>query len=167
MLPAAKENVDIQVGIADYKIARVPIMLITLGLGSCVGVSLYDPVSKLGGLLHVMLPDSTQFQNVNRPAKFADLGIPLIIKEMQKMGAVISRLQAKLVGGAQMFSGFDEKMNLKIGQRNIEKSRLMLKELNIRVLSEEVGGNCGRTMTLNTLNGEVAIRTLGNKLKVI
>ncbi|HBV96624.1 MAG: chemotaxis protein CheD [Peptococcaceae bacterium BICA1-7] len=164
---AVKDIAEIQVGIADYKIAREPVKLITLGLGSCVGVSLYDPVTKLGGLLHVMLPDSTQFNNVNKPAKFADLGIPLIVKEMQSKGASINRLQAKLVGGAQMFSGLDDKMTLNIGHRNADKSRDMLKKMGIRILVEEVGGNRGRTMILDTQTGQVTIRTLGNKLQVI
>lgn len=167
MEPAARLNVEIQVGIADYKIARDPGRLITLGLGSCVGVSLYDPLSRLGGLLHVMLPDSTQFNNVTKPAKFADLGIPLIIKEMQGLGASPGRIQAKLVGGAQMFSGLDDKMTLNIGHRNTEKSREILKKMGIPILHEEVGGNRGRTMILDTQNGQVTIRTLGNKLKVI
>lgn len=167
MEPAIKGNSEIQVGIADYKIAREPTRLITLGLGSCVGVSLYDPIRRLGGLLHVMLPDSIQFSNVTKPAKFADLGIPLIIKEMQLMGASLNRMQAKLVGGAQMFSGLDDKMTLNIGQRNTEKSREVLKIIGIPVLCEEVGGNRGRTMILDTQTGNITIRTLGNKLKVI
>ncbi|MFZ5650396.1 MAG: chemotaxis protein CheD [Bacillota bacterium] len=167
MEPAIRENSEVQVGIADYKIAWEPTRLITLGLGSCVGVSLYDPVRRLGGLLHVMLPDSTQFSNVTKPAKFVDLGIPMIIKEMQSMGASVNRMQAKLVGGAQMFSGLDDKMTLNIGQRNTEKSREVLKKLGIPVLCEEVGGNRGRTMILDTQTGHVTIRTLGNKLKVI
>lgn len=164
---ATKENMEILVGIADYKIAREPYRLITLGLGSCVGVSLYDPLIKMGGLLHVMLPDSTQFKNITKPAKFADLGIPQIVSEMQDMGASLTRLQAKLVGGAQMFSGLDDKMTLNIGIRNTEMSRETLKRMGIKILYEDVGGNRGRTMILNTINGEVTIRTLGNNLKVI
>jgi chemotaxis protein CheD len=163
----ASDPVEIQVGIADYKIGRDPARLITLGLGSCVGVSLYDPVLKLGGLLHLMLPDSTQFSNVTKPAKFADLGIPLLIDEMRKNGAHLNRLQAKLVGGAQMFSGLDNKMILNIGQRNVEKARALLKEAGIPILAEEVGGNRGRTMIFDTSNGKVSIRMLGSKLKVI
>jgi len=164
---AAKDSAEIQVGIADYKIARNPGRLITLGLGSCVGVSLYDPLAKLGGLLHVMLPDSTQFNHVSKPAKFADLGIPLIIREMQALGANPARLKAKLVGGAQMFSGLDDRLTLNIGLRNTEKSREMLKMLGIPIISEEVGGNRGRTMILDTVTGDVVIRTLGTKTRVI
>ncbi|OAT79915.1 chemotaxis protein CheD [Desulfotomaculum copahuensis] len=163
----ARDRIEIQVGIADYKIAREPGQLITLGLGSCVGVSLYDPALKLGGLLHLMLPDSTQFSNVTRPAKFADLGIPLIIGEMKKQGARLSRLQSKLVGGAQMFSGLDSKMTLNIGRRNSEMARQMLQQYGIPILAEEVGGNRGRTMIFDTSDGRVLIRMLGSKLKVI
>ncbi|MCL6447161.1 MAG: chemotaxis protein CheD [Armatimonadetes bacterium] len=160
-------DLELQVGIADYKITRDPGRLITLGLGSCVGVSLYDPLTKIGGLLHVMLPDSTQFNNVNRPAKFADLGIPLLVQELQKKGAGGRRLQAKLVGGAQMFSGLDDSLVLNIGQRNVEKARAVLKELGIKILAEEVGGNRGRTMILDTADGKVIVRMLGNVQKVI
>lgn len=164
---ALENALEIQVGIADYKIARTPGRLITLGLGSCVGVSLYDPVVKIGGLLHVMLPDSTQFNSAARPAKFADLGIPLLVRELQKAGAADKRLQAKLVGGAQMFSGLDGMTALNIGQRNVEKSRSVLRELGIKILAEEVGGNRGRTMILDTADGRVTIRMLGSVQKVI
>ncbi|MGQ9556335.1 MAG: chemotaxis protein CheD [Desulfurispora sp.] len=163
----SKKELEIQVGIADYKIATQPKKLITLGLGSCVGVSLYDPQEKIAGLLHIMLPDSKQFSNVTKPAKFADLGIPLMIEEMQKIGARLQRLKAKLVGGAQMFSGLDDKMTLNIGQRNTEKAREMLARYHIPIVAEDVGGNRGRTMIVDTLTGDVTIRTLGNKLKVI
>lgn len=158
---------ELQVGIADYKITRDPGRLITLGLGSCVGVSLYDPLTKIGGLLHLMLPDSTQFNNVIKPAKFADLGIPLLVQELQKKGAAGRRLQAKLVGGAQMFSGLDDSMVLNIGQRNVEKTRVVLKEMGIKIFAEEVGGNRGRTMILDTADGKVIVRLLGNVQKVI
>ncbi|MEW6275047.1 MAG: chemotaxis protein CheD [Bacillota bacterium] len=160
-------NLEIQVGIADYKITREPGRLITLGLGSCVGVTLYDPLTKIGGLLHLMLPDSTQFNNVTKPAKFADLGIPLLVAELQKKGAATRRLQAKLVGGAQMFSGMDDSMVLNIGQRNVEKTRAVLAELGIKIFAEEVGGNRGRTMILDTTDGKVIVRMLGNIQKVI
>lgn len=163
----ARERIEIQVGIADYKITREPGQLITLGLGSCVGVSLYDPLIKLGGLLHLMLPDSTQFSQVTKPAKFADLGIPLLIEEMKKQGARQNRLQAKLVGGAQMFSGLDGKMTMNIGLRNTEQARRMLQQSGIPILAEEVGGNRGRTMIFDTTDGRVFIRMLGSGLKVI
>ncbi|MDO7788388.1 chemotaxis protein CheD [Desulforamulus aquiferis] len=163
----AKGVVEIQVGIADYKVAVSPKRLITLGLGSCVGVALYDSNSRVGGLLHIMLPDSTQFSNVNKPAKFADLGIPLMIQEIRKLGGNPSRLTAKLAGGAQMFSGLDEKFVLNIGQRNSAMVKQVLAKLSIPVLAQELGGNRGRTMIFDTTNGQVTIRTIGTPLKVI
>ncbi|MBM7854232.1 chemotaxis protein CheD [Desulfohalotomaculum tongense] len=163
----AKALREIQVGIADYKVAAAPNKIITLGLGSCVGVTLYDPKIKVGGLLHIMLPDSTQFKNVNKPAKFADLGIPLILEELERKGAVKTRLQAKLAGGAQMFSGMDKKFILNIGQRNAEMTRKILKSLGIKILAEELGGNRGRTMILDLNSGVVTIRTIGSPIKEI
>lgn len=162
-----RDNAEIQVGIADYKVATSPQKLITLGLGSCVGVALYDSVSKVGGLLHIMLPDSTQFQNVSKPAKFADTGIPLMIDDIKRRGGNVTRLTAKLAGGAQMFSGLDEKFVLNIGQRNSLMVREILKKMGIRILAEELGGNKGRTMIFDTTSGQVTIRTIGVPLKVI
>jgi len=160
---------EINVGIADYKITSAPGKLITYGLGSCVGVALYDPIIKLGGLLHIMLPDSTQFNKdkVTNQAKFADLGLPLIVREMKMQGAKTLRIQAKLVGGAQMFSGFDEKLLLNIGKRNAIMTKKVLDAMGIRVLAEELGGNRGRTMVLDTLSGQVTIKTLGKEQKVV
>ncbi|MBO8137490.1 MAG: chemotaxis protein CheD [Desulfotomaculum sp.] len=163
----AKVIKEIQVGIADYKVAAAPDRLITLGLGSCVGLTLYDPRIKVGGLLHIMLPDSTQFRNVSKPAKYADLGIPLMIKELERRGAAASRLQAKLAGGAQMFSGKDDKFILNIGQRNVDMTRKILKAMGIKITAEEVGGNRGRTMILDLANGMVTIRTIGSPIKEI
>jgi len=158
---------DIQVGIADYKIAVQPNRLITLGLGSCVGITFYDPFSKMGGLLHVMLPDSKQFKSVNKPAKFADTGIPLVLSEMKRLGARLGRLQVKIAGGAQMFSGLSEKFTLNIGERNSQATKVSLKSLGINILAEDLGGSKGRTMILDTTSGQVMIRTLGSHIKVI
>lgn len=163
----SRNNKDIHVGIGEYKIALSPNRLVTLGLGSCVGVSLWDPLIKIGGLLHIMLPNSRDFTKVVKPEKYADLGIPLIINDLVRQGAGQSRLVAKLVGGAQMFTGADKKQLFNIGERNIEMSRKILKEVTIRITAEEVGGNKGRTMYLDTTTGEVLIRTIGKDVKVI
>ena len=94
----------IKVGMADLKVCKCPDSLTTLGLGSCVGVALYDPISKVSGLLHCMLPDSTQIRNNSNVAKFADTGIDELIRQMVALGANKSRLVAKIAGGAQMFA---------------------------------------------------------------
>lgn len=158
---------EYHVGIGELKTAGRPNRIITLGLGSCVGITLYDPVTKIGGLLHIMLPDSTLFNSVAKPAKFADLGIPLLLAEIRRKGGSTGSLQAKLAGGAQMFTGLNEKMVLNIGERNINMARKVLKSLGIKIMAEEVGGNRGRTMILDTSNGQVLIRTVGSQLRVI
>ncbi len=158
---------EIQVGIAELKVAGQPARLITMGLGSCVGLTLYDPLTKIGGLLHIMLPDSSLFSEVTKPAKFADLGIPLLLKEIKRQGGRVNNLQAKLAGGAQMFSGANDKFMLNIGERNIDSTRFILRRLGIRVLAEEVGGGRGRTMILDTASGRVYIRAVGMQIKVI
>ncbi|HBC91365.1 MAG TPA: chemotaxis protein CheD [Pelotomaculum sp.] len=174
LLPARENQVsqavlvtEIQVGIAELKVAGHPDRLITFSLGSCVGVSLYDPFTRVGGLIHIMLPDSTQFNNVTKPAKFADLGIPLLFSEIRRYGARSANLQAKLAGGAQMFSGSNDKFELNIGGRNAMMARQTLKKLGIKILAEELGGNRGRTMILDTVSGQVFIRMAGSQLKVI
>lgn len=158
---------EVHVGIGELKTAGQPNRIVTLGLGSCVGITLYDPVTKVGGLLHIMLPDSTQFSSVSKPAKFADLGIPLLLSEIRRSGGRVGHLQAKMAGGAQMFTGLNEKFVLNIGERNIKMVKQVLKGLGIRVLAEEVGGNRGRTMILDTFSGQVLIRTVGSQVKVI
>ncbi|MCL6639029.1 MAG: chemotaxis protein CheD [Firmicutes bacterium] len=158
---------DIQVGIADYRIAGNPNRLVTVGLGSCVGIAFYDPLSQTGALLHIMLPFAKQFSNANKPAKFADSGIPLVLQELQHMGVKAGRLQVKIAGGAQMFSGLNDKFSLNIGERNIQATKESLRSHGLRIMAEDVGGNKGRTMILDTLTGQVTIRTVGAPVKVI
>jgi chemotaxis protein CheD len=156
---------ELKVGIADYKVARAPVKIITLGLGSCVGVTLFDPNNKVGGMVHIMLPDSTQFKRATNPAKYADLAIPLLLEEVLKLGARRSSLQAKIAGGAQMFSFADKSTSLNIGQRNAEMAKYMLNKLGIKLFAEDTGKNYGRTMILDTATGDVLIRTAGFPLK--
>ncbi|MCL6560675.1 MAG: chemotaxis protein CheD [Firmicutes bacterium] len=158
---------DIQVGIADYRITGNPNRLITVGLGSCVGIAFYDPVSRMGGLLHIMLPSAKQFSKANKPTKFADSGIPHVLNELQRLGVKTGRLQVKIAGGAQMFSGLNEKFSLNIGERNIQATRDSLKSYGLKIVGEDVGGNKGRTMILDTVSGQVTIRTVGSSIKVI
>lgn len=152
----------IKVGMADLNTCESPNGLTTLGLGSCVGIALRDPVLKIGGLAHVMLPDSTAIRGgyTNAP-KFADTGIEALVRKMECMGAKRSRLTAKLAGGATMFS-FQSKSDLiRVGDRNVEASRLKLKALNIPILAEDTGSTFGRTVTFWPETGEYVIRAVG------
>jgi len=163
----ALEFKDINVGIAGYRVSRSPNRLVTLGLGSCVGICIYDSYTRIGGLLHIMLPDSTQFGEVKKPGKFADTGIPALVKEIVLQGGLLPRLSAKLAGGAQMFSGADNTSALNIGTRNIAASREALARLGIRIAAEDVGGGQGRTIFFDLNTGQVIVRTMGNNYRVI
>ncbi|WP_366922969.1 chemotaxis protein CheD [Metallumcola ferriviriculae] len=153
-------NQEIRVGIADYKVAYSPDTLITLGLGSCVGIVIYDYKLKIGGMSHIMLPDSRQFNRVTNPLKFADLAIPQLLEKLISMGGGKSRFRAKIAGGAQMFS-FADSTTLNIGERNIAKVKEVLKDMQIALTAAEVGGNIGRTMIFHSETGKVFIRSAG------
>ncbi|AGK97808.1 chemotaxis protein [Clostridium pasteurianum] len=158
---------EIRVGIADLNLAYPPDRIITVGLGSCVGIALYDQYKKIGGLAHIMLPDSRQFNNITNEKKFADLAIPILIEKMVKQGSSVRNIKAKIAGGASMFNFTDKRMNMDIGKRNSMAVKNMLREFNIPILSEDVGGNKGRTMILRTSDFIVQIRTVGLGIKEI
>lgn len=150
----------IRVGMAESAACCAPGTLITSGLGSCVGVSLYDPVVRVGGLAHIMLPDSSQGRFTDNKAKFADTSIPDLLAILEELGARRERLVAKVAGGAQMFS-FDSKDDrFAIGRRNVEAVKRIFDEQGIKILGEDVGGSFGRTMILFTENGKVVIKTI-------
>ena len=150
----------IKVGMADYKVGRSPSTLISYGLGSCIGVSLYDPQRKIGGLLHIMLPDSTQARSSDNPAKFADTGIPLMINDVIALGASRSRLVAKIAGGAQMFAFSNATDIMRVGTRNAETCKQILKRNGIRVIAEDTGGNYGRTVSIDLNTGSYKVKTI-------
>ncbi|AKA70333.1 chemotaxis protein CheD [Clostridium scatologenes] len=152
---------EIKVGIADLNTAFSPDRIITVGLGSCIGIAMYDNTKSLGGLAHIMLPDSTQFNNVTNPLKFANLAVPILIEKLEKLGASRRNLKAKIAGGASMFNFSDKSMIMDIGNRNGIAVKNALKEYSIPIIGEDIGGNKGRTMILDTSNGDVKIKTVG------
>lgn len=157
----------IKVGMADLNIAKSPDSLTTIGLGSCIGIAVYDPITKIGGLAHIMLPDSTRMKNNSNIAKFADTGIDELIKRMIAAGASKTRMVAKIAGGAKMFevSGLSEVGN--IGAKNAEASKKKLRELGIRLVAEDTGLNYGRTVELYCENGDFLIKSVGKENKII
>jgi len=149
----------IKIGMADLNVATPPDVLQTCGLGSCVGICLWDPVTKVSGMAHIMLPSSLQGKNGNE-AKFADTAVPLLIQGMLKLGAEKSRLVAKIAGGAQMFSFYSANDIMKIGERNVEAVKMVLEKTKIRLIAEDVGGNYGRTIEFYSENGQLYVRTI-------
>lgn len=150
----------IKVGMADYKVGRAPDTIISYGLGSCIGVSLYDPQTKVGGLLHIMLPESTQARSSDNPAKFADTGMPLLLKDVLALGASKPRLVAKMAGGAQMFAFAKATDIMRVGSRNADAIKQILRQMNIRLVAEDTGGNYGRTVSINLENGVYIVKTM-------
>ncbi len=157
----------IKIGIADIAVSKDPDIITTLGLGSCIGIAMFDPSTKVGGLVHVMLPDSTKIKQNANPAKFADTGITDLLNRMVKAGANKARIVAKIAGGAKMFevSGTTDVGN--VGERNAQASKDKLRQLGIRLIAEDCGANYGRTVELNCATGEYVIKAVGRPVKTI
>ena len=157
----------IKVGMADLKVCKSPDGITTLGLGSCVGIAIRDPITKIGGLAHVMLPDSSAIRQNNNIYKFADTGIVELVRLMELEGAKKARMVAKIAGGAQMFA-FQNKTDLvRVGDRNVEASKKALKALGIPILAEDTGENFGRTVIFYPETGDYVIRAVGKEERVI
>lgn len=157
----------IKVGMADLKVCISPDSITTLGLGSCVGIALRDPVTKIGGLAHIMLPDSTQIRNNSNIPKFADTGIEELVRLMTEKGANPARLVAKIAGGAQMFAFSGRNELVRVGDRNVEATKKKLAELKIPILAEDTGLNYGRTVVFFPENGDFLIKAVGKEEVII
>ena len=157
----------IKIGIADLNVCKAPDAVTTLGLGSCVGVALYDSTTKTAGLVHVMLPDSTQIRNSSNAAKFADTGVVALVKMMEKAGVAKRNLVAKIAGGAKMFSFSDSSKVGNVGERNVEAVKAALKKEGIRLVAEDTGLDYGRTVEIYAENGNYKIKAVGKPEKVI
>lgn len=155
------------VGMADLKVAKTPGALTTIGLGSCVGVALYDPKVQVAGLAHFMLPDSKQIQNNANKAKFADTALAQLITDMEKLGAKRANMKAKIAGGAQMFAFNATNDNLRIGDRNVEATLKLLKQYNIPLMAKETGDNYGRTVEIHADDGRFVIKSVGRGTKTV
>lgn len=152
----------IVVGMADLKAVKNPGALTTLGLGSCVGIALYDAANKVAGLAHVMLPDSKQIQNNSNVAKFVDTATVALLNEMGKLGAKRQMLKAKIAGGAQMFAFNSSNESMRIGDRNVEATVKILKFLGIPIIARQTGDTFGRTVELYADDGRFVIKTIGH-----
>lgn len=156
----------VKVGIADMNLVKAPYLIRTSGLGSCVGVVIYDQGKELAGLVHVMLPDSSlaKSKEIN-VAKYADTGIKELVRRLTEKGARTYSLKAKIAGGAQMFNFANSSDLMRIGPRNVEAVKRELKNLNIEIVAEDVGGNSGRTIEFNPKTCILTIRTVNKGTK--
>ncbi len=155
----------VRVKIADYAILKEEGLLITIGLGSCIGIALYDATLKVAGLAHILLSDSTQFSKRENLAKYADTAIPLLLEEMLKMGVKKGRVKAKIAGGSELFNFKSNRES--VGARNIKAVKKTLALINIPLLAADVGGKTGRTMRVFPEECKVFIAHPGAKEKML
>ena len=160
------DSTVIKVGIAQMDITKSPNSIRTSGLGSCVGVVIYDESKKIAGLVHVMLPDSKLGRaNVSNVAKFANTGIHAMVAQLKNQGARAFNLKAKIAGGAQMFQFTSTTDSMRIGPRNVEAVKQQLKLLSIPIVAEDTGGNSGRTIEFDPTSSVLHIRTVNQGVK--
>jgi chemotaxis protein CheD len=157
------------VGMGEIIVAKHPVILTSLGLGSCLGLVIYDEIAKVAGMSHIMLPENHEGREVKKFGKYADTAIPKLIEELIALGALRSRLKAKMAGGAQMFSipGKNSGSFLAIGERNIEATKKMLSNFGISLVAYDVGGNKGRSVEFYTDNWIMVVKVIGSEVKRI
>ena len=151
---------ELRVGIGDMKFTRGTGTIITYALGSCIGITFWDPFLHLGALLHIMLPERYETDKVN-VYKYADSGIRETIRNLSAFGMVKSRTVVKIAGGAKMFEIRGNAEFGNIGARNTDIVKKILREERMKISAEDTGGSYARTMLLNVETGDVAIRTMG------
>jgi len=140
---------------------------VTLGLGSCVAIMLYDAQTKAGAMAHILLPSTSLAHDATNPAKFPATAVPLLIDRLKKLGADPRRLVAKLAGGASMFSQLTSPGTIQMGERNVVAARSALRTAEISIVREAVGGDRGRTVRFHVKDGHVEIRSVGADAYVI
>lgn len=158
---------ELNVGIADMKIAYSPKGLISYALGSCVGICIIDKVKKVAGMVHVMLPINNNSQDKKNTYKYADTGIEEMVKQMESMGCMRGRMTAKIAGGAKMFEIKGNSSIGNIGQRNVVATKEVLNKLNIKLISQDVGENYGRTIVFDSDTGNLTIKSFAKNIKII
>ena len=149
-----------RIGISEYKTAAAPGVMVAYGLGSCLGIILFDAGLKSGGMAHTLLPEPRPGMDVERKTKFVTTAIQLMLDELVALGCQQENLVAKLFGGANMFAGLQSADKETIGQRNIRVAKETLATLNIPLVAEDTGGSFGRTLVFDLASGQVMVRSV-------
>lgn len=149
----------IKIGIGELNTAKYPDTLVTFALGSCVGICILDPMAKVGGLAHIMLPSSKELTKSNPSFKFADIAIPELVARMEKMGASRLRMKAKIAGGAKMFATSENSAMGNIGGRNVAAVKMALLKCHVPIIAEDTGKDYGRTVYFSTESGAVEVKS--------
>ncbi len=150
------------VRVADWAAGQGEHVLVTLGLGSCVAIMLYDATSRAGAMAHVLLPSRSLARDATNPAKFPETAVPFLVEQLRELDADPRRLVAKLVGGASMFAQLTAPGSVQMGERNVAASRSALRGAAIPVIAEAVGGGAGRSVRFHISDGRVEVRSVGS-----
>jgi chemotaxis protein CheD len=152
----------VTIKMAEFKVAHNPTILSTIGVGSCVAVAIFDPVSKIGGLAHAMLPDSNIAAADVNPLRFVDRAIDAVVSAMLSLGCKKERMVAKIFGGASMFRNL-----MNIGAQNVVAAREKLKKESISITAEDTGGCHGRSLWFDTNDGSVVVGSVCGPTKEV
>jgi chemotaxis protein CheD len=158
---------EIIVKVADLRAGAGTDVLVTIGLGSCVGIVLYDATAHVGGLAHVLLPSPALGRPDSNPAKFPQTAVPLLLEQMGQQGASIRRISARLLGGASMFSGLGAPGTIQMGERNVVASRQALHLHGVAIVGEATGGDFGRTVRLWVADGRVEVSSVAHGIRIL
>jgi chemotaxis protein CheD len=163
----ADPEIEIRVKVADLAVGSNEQTLITIGLGSCVAIALYDAAARVGGLAHTLLPDEAMARDRSNPAKFPASAVATLLAEMTRLGADARRVRAKLIGGASMFANLMPAGGINIGDRNVASARQALAERGVPVVAEDVGSDHGRSVHFHLDDGRIEVRSLKKGNRVI
>lgn len=158
---------EIVVTVADWAADKGPVDLVTLGLGSCVAIMLYDKDARTGGMAHVLLPSRSLARDTSNPAKFPETAVPLLLQRMTQLGADPRRIVAKLAGGASMFAALMTPGTIQMGERNVVAARNALRDAAVPIAAEAVGGAQGRSVRFHLADGRIEVRTVGADVGII
>ena len=158
---------EIIVKVADLRAGTGTDILVTIGLGSCVGIVLYDATAHVGGLAHVLLPSPALGRQDSNPAKFPQTAVPLLLEQMGERGASFRRISARLIGGASMFSGLGAPGTIQMGERNLVASRQALHQSSVAIVGEATGGDFGRTVRLWVADGRVEVSSVAHGVQTL
>ena len=150
---------DLRVRVADYAVGKGPIVISTIGLGSCVAIAIYDKQTRIGGMAHVLLPSEGLSRDKENRAKFPGTAVPLLLEEMKKLGSR-GPYTAKIAGGSSMFGALIPAGGINMGERNVAASRQALADAGISLSGQDVGGDYGRSVYFHLEDGRVLIRSL-------
>ena len=153
---------ELVVKVADLQVGGTGDRLVTVGLGSCIAIVLYDPAAKVGGLAHVLLPSPALSRPDGNPAKSPHTAVPRLLELMTERGASPRRVTARLVGGASMFAALSPPGTIQMGERNVVASRQVLHSHSIPLVGEAVGGDYGRTVRLDVSDGTLEVRSVAH-----